>query len=422
MTLAVQYRCFRLFTTQEQQMAVQPSRSGPEGGHLPQLDGVRALAILLVLLAHSIPHGSYPLQLGASGVLLFFVLSGFLITGILLRAVDQAQALGHPLWRVIVAFYFRRFLRIFPLYYAVLFLAAVAGVEAVRRALPWHVTFLSNVHTARLGRWPGGGTDPLWSLSVEEQFYLCWPALVLFLPRRASVPILICALVGGPLSRFVVYSVTSKLIASQVLTPSCMDSLGMGALLAFLHHRGKAGEPCRRWLRISCLCLGLGLYSGLLALGLAGWGYRPRLVLEHTAYMALSTWLIDRAATGFRGILGSVLEFRPVVYVGTISYDVYLLHSFVPEIQAGLSNLFGPGCGGVPDPGLAKFLVMSTGAVALAAASWHFFEKPINDLKRYFPYVPRRKLIAVPAETTSLPIHGGAPIVAVAQGTFGDEP
>lgn len=148
--------------------------------HARQLDSVRAFAAIAVILHHEGPFPRMPFfrDLGNDGVARFFVLSGFLITGILLRARDDAERGGVGVAAVLRAFYARRSLRIFPLYYLVLFALVAFGVANIRQSAAWHALYLSNVLSARNGHY----VFPLhfWSLSVEEQFYFGWAPVALF--------------------------------------------------------------------------------------------------------------------------------------------------------------------------------------------------------------------------------------------------
>lgn len=156
--------------------------------YMPELDGLRAIAVGAVLFAHFIPvkyHVSLPF--GSAGVQLFFVLSGFLITSILLRSKDVS------LRKALKNFYARRFLRIFPLYYLLLALCALTGWMSWQEDLPWHVFYLSNVYISQLGHWPSVGGH-LWSLSVEEQYYLVWPLVVLLTSKPTLVRITLVAM------------------------------------------------------------------------------------------------------------------------------------------------------------------------------------------------------------------------------------
>src|SRR5665213_1037330 len=155
-------------------------------GYMPQLDGLRALAVLAVWFEHwgapPIPGLKYIHELGGLGVFLFFVLSGFLITGILLRGREAIETQGIALREVTRTFYIRRFLRILPVYYVVLFSTAIL-LPNTRRLFWWHFTYTTNLWYGV--HWfdyvPGAH---FWSLAVEEQFYLAWPWLVLLTPRR----------------------------------------------------------------------------------------------------------------------------------------------------------------------------------------------------------------------------------------------
>ena len=140
--------------------------------HMPQLDGLRALAVLMVVVHHYV-EGGWGLAANL-GVKLFFVLSGFLITSILLRSRSQSGAAGWNRWRAVRNFYARRFLRIFPLYYLVVALAAILDVEPTREYLAWLLTYTLNLKMAAQG-WYIDHFAHFWTLSIEEQFYLIWP-------------------------------------------------------------------------------------------------------------------------------------------------------------------------------------------------------------------------------------------------------
>jgi len=214
----------------------------PLGKHIPALDGVRGLAILLVIAFHArvvftttneIPYlGFRALGLGWSGVDLFFVLSGFLITGILL------DSRGSP--RYFRVFYLRRALRIFPLYFAYLFLIlivarflllAYTGSDLWNSTNPWwYFTYLLNWKSDQ------GYNDlvlgHLWSLAIEEQFYLVWPAMVWLAPRRHLKWLCLIIAAGAFLARFYMGSHGYGSEATYRMTPGRMDTLALGAFVA----------------------------------------------------------------------------------------------------------------------------------------------------------------------------------------------
>jgi peptidoglycan/LPS O-acetylase OafA/YrhL len=149
---------------------------------MAQLDGLRAVAVGAVMLQH-FWLGAGLFDFGAMGVRLFFVLSGFLITGILLKSRELLDSGEQRPSFALGRFYIRRFLRIFPLYYAVLLAAWLLRLWGTRGEMGWHLAYLTNVDLFLRGRW-WGDISHFWSLAVEEQFYLVWPLVILLAPRR----------------------------------------------------------------------------------------------------------------------------------------------------------------------------------------------------------------------------------------------
>jgi peptidoglycan/LPS O-acetylase OafA/YrhL len=198
--------------------------------HMPQLDGIRALAVCAVLVQHFLGGniGGRFLPFGSYGVRVFFVLSGFLITGILLRE-RGVKASFHPAGH----FYARRFLRILPLYVMVLTVASAINVEGIRERLPWHAACLTNVYYALHGTFIGP-EGAFWSLSVEEQFYLCWPWLMFFLPWEKLPYFIVAVILVGPIFRLGAILAGWNSVAVTTLTFACLDALGLGALLALV--------------------------------------------------------------------------------------------------------------------------------------------------------------------------------------------
>jgi peptidoglycan/LPS O-acetylase OafA/YrhL len=372
----------------ERRLTIVVPNSAPEAkGHLVQLDALRALAALAVIVHHTMPDARLRWQLGIWGVKLFFVLSGYLITDILLRVREQAASVGHSRHLCLRAFYVRRLLRIFPLYYAVLFLAYLVGEPNVRDSFFWHLGYASNHLVAKLGYWPGPPLDHLWSLSVEEQFYLVWPAIVFFLPARWLRAVFTATLIIGPVARSLLFLLYRNDSTSLALLPSGLDSLGAGALLALSMKTGGSAVSRAQWCR-RALFLGLVVWQVVMLLRIQDACFGLRIVLEDTAFTLMSLWLVERATEGFHGIAGRVLEWQPLVYLGTISYGLYIFHDFVPPLVFLLDHSLGrPPT--FPQGGVLQCVYVTAVTIPLAALSWHFFEKPINALKTRYPYVPR---------------------------------
>ena len=352
--------------------------------HVRQLDGLRALAVGIVLLHHWIPQAYQPMDhLGRLGVLLFFVLSGYLITGILLQGRELVQSGVGTSGFVLKQFYIRRFLRIFPIYYAILIAGWLLHNNVIRETMAWDVSYTTNFYFAHRGEWQNPVTH-LWSLSVEEQFYLVWPALILFLPLRALPATILGIILVAPLMRGIGSLAGLNPIAVWVLSPACLDTLGAGAFLALAQH---APDRIPGWFKGKSSWLpwiGLGVLLGVMELGRLKGDTALYLALYDTSAALIFVYLVARASRGFSGPVGRALEWEPVVYLGKISYGVYLLHLFVSAAVNKVANHLVGSHG--PKYAVPLFFCYLTITLVLASLSWRYFEAPLNDLKRFFPY------------------------------------
>jgi peptidoglycan/LPS O-acetylase OafA/YrhL len=345
---------------------------------MPQLDGLRALAVLAVLYTHYLPESRwlFGIYWGEAGVKLFFVLSGFLITKLLQNARSRVEEGTESRSRALGAFYARRALRLVPAYYAVLGVTAAIGIPPVRETILWHVSYLSNFYFVRHGDW-NGAVSHLWSLAVEEQFYIVW-SLIVVLTASRRLPFWIgAAILSGPLFRFVCLWLSEPKIVSWVMMPGSLDALGLGALLACMS--GRTADFVKRERILLPAAIG-----GLLCwIALQRWcakGACANLgeILGTSVLSLFFVWLVARASRGFRGLAGRLLASRPLLYLGKISYGIYLIHNFaVPLLDVLFKRLrFSPP---IPLPALA---VPTT--IGLAALSWRFLEQPFNRLKARF--------------------------------------
>jgi len=319
---------------------------------IDQLDGVRALAVSAVVI-----HHVFHVRLLWMGVDLFFILSGFLITGVLL------ERRGYSLKEYLGYFYRRRARRILPPY--ILLLLATTVFFGVVWARHWYCYFFFMNFVPALGLSQPHSLSVLWSLGVEEQFYFAWPFAVFFLGERALAWFAAGLVLAAPLLRWFCTPLFSNHWAIYVLTPFRMDLLAAGALLAIL------------WRRRPELIKQHGQYGpvfSLLALGLLWILARdPRfttssntpesnlLIYEMTLVIAAGVmlWALSGKGTG-------ILTLAPARYLGRISYTVYLIHLTVYAVAS--SYLHG------------RIEVLSaTFAVTLlyAGVSWHVLESPI---------------------------------------------
>ena len=348
-------------------------------GFMPQLDGLRAFAVAAVLVHHLLdvsilPEAPFSLSWGLLGVRLFFVLSGFLITGLLIQGRDAVDAGPVSRSDVLKRFYLRRTLRIFPLYYLVLGIALAFGGEDVRAQLPWLATYTYNFWISALGWFPAHFSH-FWSLCVEEQFYLLWPWVILFAPRNRLFAIALLMTAVAPLYRIVAWQLEFREVAFYTLTPSSFDSLGMGALLAIACRAAAADAGAERLLRYTALPI--GLVSIAMMAGSGPWFA----VLGETAVALVFVWLVAGASRGFGGLGRRVLEAKPILYLGKISYGVYVYHLLVPGVFGPVLDALGVR---LPPKGIVEFLVFSALAIGVASLSWFCIERPINRLKRHF--------------------------------------
>lgn len=354
---------------------------------IPALDGIRGMAVLMVMVFHFCLHSQARgaatawvdhqafrvLGVGWVGVDLFFVLSGFLITGLL---YDSREDDGY-----FQNFYARRFLRIFPLYYA--FLAArfwvvpalvpALHVESGTQLLYW--SYLSNTQRifthagAALSEARVPGVFHFWSLAVEEQFYLFWPFLVWRLERRTLMRLCLGLVVAGPLVRMGLRFAFEPEVA-HVAMIARLDALALGAYLVLLA-RGEGLERARRWAVPALAASGAvltgifvmrgGLFSGDLWMQAAG----------YSAMAVLAASLLVRALHR-EGWAGS----RHLQSLGKLCYGLYVFNGPLGHL-AGLvpAAWFRPVFGSVLPAQALLVAVGLTINIGLALLSWHLLEK-----------------------------------------------
>ena len=359
----------------------------PLGGHIREFDGLRGLAILAVLLHHfwpttgalagwsTLPH------LGWAGVDLFFVISGCLITGILLDSRGQRGALRN--------FYARRVIRIFPLYY--LFVAAAFIVIPRLQGSSefhdqsgspwWYVLYLGNVRESLTGHEPSYVLAVTWSLCIEEQFYLVFPLLVAMLSPARLRTLLWTLVVAAPLVRCLTALAWPDNERIQYLaTPSRVDVLALGCLIA-LGVRGHGWLPSRSTTRVLLPAALVACAAAFAAGGLDRTTFFGRTLgysLIALAASALVLWTAQRRHAHAAGWL----RFRPLCTLGTLCYGIYLLQRPAQVVVGKLLAKLAPT---VEINGTAwGLLIFPLAAVAAATVSWFLLERPMLGLRRSF--------------------------------------
>jgi len=372
----------------------------PPRQHLPALDGVRAAAVLLVLLAHGTARfepGGLHMPVGWIGVDLFFVLSGFLISNLLFREDDRFGSIS------LSRFYVRRSLRIWPLYYGVLLLYAFVlphvdeeifgrvfvsadreEYGAYREALWPHWLFLQNylvdAHDVRMG------LSLFWSLAVEEHFYLVWPLLVVLIPRRHLGWLLVLITLGGmAINALTAFQVLPTIGRGQAATHLRLSALGAGCWAAYLHNYRPGWLAWLRRRRVGYWLAWLAIAFVVWQRSSGSWGRIPipEVLVALRFLPAMATAVIIVVLVGRDVPRSPLLSCRPMVTIGKISYGIYVLHPLVLGFVAARLRPQAASWWHAP----LGLLLFGVGAVALAGLSYRFFEAPILRLKERFARV-----------------------------------
>jgi peptidoglycan/LPS O-acetylase OafA/YrhL len=350
-----------------------------------ELDGVRAIAVFMVIFFHFFFELNLPTLLtrianfGRTGVSLFFVLSGFLITRILIATKDSPNYFS--------SFYVRRSLRIFPLYYLFLVLIFIILPLFSGKPFPpfdlqlYNWTYLQNFALAF--RWPHVSPRHLWSLSVEEHFYLFWPILIYLLSIRKIVfaSVLIIAM-----AFMVKYFMIEHDYVPYYFTFARIDELAMGALLAILEIKNKLiDKNANKFLLISVI---FAIPTIVLLVIFTDMDNTIIQIIKYNllafTFLGLVGYIISLRETSW---IKRVLRTKPMVFLGKISYGLYIYH---PLCIATVWNIFSK-------MNLAILFVIAVGfTVLVASASYFLFELNFLKLKRFFEY---KKEKAIQSET-----------------------
>ena len=363
----------------------------------PELDVLRFCAFFGVFVFHAFPHGAgfydangFPrwitgtilpvLTSGAYGVDLFFALSAYLITSLLLRERARTGSVD------LRSFYVRRILRIWPLYLSFVAFATLVSLLTETQKLDWH--YVAG-YSLLAGNWmyviyglPTGFTIPLWTVSIEEQFYLTWPLAF----RRASLAAM-ASMAAGVLAVANVVRVWlavsgAPLQAMEYNTFTRLDPIALGILIALL---GKRLPQWTQWQRAALLAG--GIMSWTTAAAFNGW-HNPespetwRLAITHPI-VALGSVAILMA---FIGSGHAWLKSRTLIYLGKISYGLYVVHEFG---RLCVSRFMHPS---TPLGVVAQSAMGFAFTVLLAAASYRWLESPFLRMKERFAYVKSRPL------------------------------
>lgn len=343
-----------------------------------QLDGLRAVAMIAISWdhwTHDLLRKALPIEVF---LFLFLVLTGYLITGSLLRERDRKETDGGP-WRLtsLKTYQIRRGLRILAPYYVALLFAWIVRAPDVWPSLGWYVFHLSNVHMALDGVWPDG-TAHFWSLAMQQQFYLLWPFVIWFVPRRWLMPVIIAVILISPVARFFEPLVYKYIKWPDKMLWQALDYFGTGALLALAVHRGMSLE--NRLLKIIGF-LAFGMYLYLY------YGHEKGLPTFHLrsfqqTFLSIALCAVVAAASvGFGGWRKALLEHPALQRIGMLSYGVYLYHNLAPLATGKImpffwNGSFESGIGLIP-----RIIAYAAVTWILTLASWRWIEKPLQEVR-----------------------------------------
>ena len=371
--------------------------------------------MISVLIGHliPIPYLQKAVGWGDMGVVLFFCLSGFLITNILLKMQPAARPGSKAIGLKI--FYARRFLRIFPIYYLTIIVVYLLQYPPVRenflRLLTYSIFLPGLSRTQYLG-----AASHLWSLSVEEQFYCVWPLIVFFMPRRALAGVLSACILGCLAYKFMLSTEISgsplqeKQLYFSIFRPitGCLDSLGLGALAAVMYRNRMEGVASNlispTTLGVVILAwLGVTVYRILSPIDSLFYGYLPfgvaQFFVSAVAFTVMILYVVEQRNSG----MARFLSLRPLRGIARVSYGLYLYHFLMPFLAVWILSKHLTFIASIPMTPwlLAMFELLMTLIVTIA--SWNFIEKPILSCKRYFDY-PKPVSIAGLQQTSISPL------------------
>ncbi len=354
---------------------------------MPQLDGLRALCLLSIIVHHwtvKAFHIPFPFEIGA---FVFFALSGYLITRILLRGKNKIAQGTTTTRHFLKSFAYRRLFRLAPAYLTGILLYLLIWYPEVRQNLFWYATNTSNIHFALEGGWQGGA-DQFWTLAVDQQFYAFWPFLILLLPRKVLPYAFALVACSAPFSRYLGYLEVPYFLGDKddLMPWFLTDHLCFGALLAYAHEFARLPSKKIFW---------VGLITFLVAYLAARyrfWFFEEgslSLIWQQTFLAGFSACLVGLAVYGFTGVGKSLLENRVIQYIGQRSYGYYVYHNLAMLLLGFIAFPLYP-AEGATDYFFFPRLIMGAGLLyAMAHYSWKYIEEPFLQRKAQHKYLAK---------------------------------
>jgi peptidoglycan/LPS O-acetylase OafA/YrhL len=343
--------------------------------YIPQLDSIRALSILLVIISHWFPQDTllYNIAETINAPNIFFTISGFLITKILISDRLKSERAGIGKKVIFKNFYIKRLLRIFPGYYLLLMIVFIFN-HFEKIDYIYYLTFTSNIHIFQMGVW--GQITHLWTMAVEEQFYLVWPWVILFVSIK-RLPFVMCL--------FLLTGVISQYFGSNpeffpILTFTCLDALSLGALLAWvLMMKPELLVKIYPFITIAAI---ISASTLLLHIFYKGFYYLPnRTLAAITTIFIISYFSINGNKNTYDSF---IFRNKLLIQIGKMSYGIYLFHHillFYTQRPFFHLNKHLPFSDSIK---YNHYLFLAENfclLMIIASLSWKYFEMPIQNLK-----------------------------------------
>ena len=360
-------------------------------------DSLRAVGCLFVVVGHwgvwfndksfsgrFVKHILFPN--GSLCVFLFFVLSGFLITSILLTAKSMNGGTGNL--PILKSYFVRRSLRIYPVYYLLLFFLFAINFPDVRENIFYFATYTSNLLIYHTGKW--NQFCVTWTLSIEEQLYLLWPFVILFVKDKYLKWVFVGAIIIGVVTTYVTMSVQQH--NSPCLFYNCLDAFGLGGLYAYVKVRDYHVKQFEKAAKVGALiCIPVYFYwQTYLMFDRPA----PFFFLWKTVDSVIALWIMILIINSRSAVVRKYFfENKYMNFIGKMSYGIYLLHDvyangFMGPVNYSLNKMtrFSPSLNRcIMDPHFNYWIHLAI-VFSVAAGCYVLIEKPILSLKRFFSY------------------------------------
>ena len=350
------------------------------------LEGFRGIAVMMVLISHFIVIFHFPqlifLKFGNLGVTFFFVLSGFLISEILIRDIDNKVSRK----KILKNFYVRRVIRIFPIYYLAIILLSIFNIENIRDIIFWNLSYTYNI-----GRiWFDSDAHIIshfWSLCVEEQFYMIWPLLLIIFRKNRKI-LIFSIIIASILTKFLY--VNFELINYgdfiHASTPAAMDALAVGALLAELKKNNV--NILKKILKLFFIPFLFIIFYWLM-LFIYNDTSRFYFIFGKITSSVTAFYLIGWGALNYDNLFTKFTKIKILRYLGKISYGIYVYHwiiyfLLIKHFDTIWMNIKGSLWKFGYNKWIFTFIIFTGLTIIIATISFYFIEKPLLKLKKRF--------------------------------------